>query len=106
LASVLLRNVLERRRELALLEAVGYRRAHVGVLILAENALLLSSGLAVGALSAALAVAPAVAERGGRLLSSRGAFLLLAVLATGLLSSVVALVAAARAPLLSSLRSE
>jgi hypothetical protein len=106
LAAVLLRNVIERRRELALLGAVGFRRAHVVVMILAENALLLAGGLTAGALAAAVAIAPALAERGGRMLSSRGAVLLLAVFAAGLLSSVVALRAATRAPLLSSLRSE
>ncbi|HEX5110291.1 MAG TPA: FtsX-like permease family protein [Vicinamibacterales bacterium] len=107
LATVLLRNVLERRRELALLGAVGYRREHFLVMILAENALLLAGGLVTGALCAGLAIAPAVAERGGRVpLSSGGALLLFAVLVTGLLSSVVALRAATRAPLLSSLRSE
>jgi len=107
LATVLLRNVLERRRELALLGAVGYRREHFLVMILAENALLLAGGLLTGALCAGLAIAPAVAERGGRVpVSSGGALLLFAVLVTGLLSSVLALRAATRAPLLSSLRSE
>jgi ABC-type lipoprotein release transport system permease subunit len=107
LATVLLRNVLERRRELALLGAVGFRRAHVGAMIVAESALLLVGGLAIGAACAGLAIAPAIVERGGRLpLSTGGALLLFAVFATGLLSSVVALRAATRAPLLSSLRSE
>ena len=49
LAAVLLRNVLERRRELALLGAVGYGRAHIFAIVLAENALLLGWGLAAGA---------------------------------------------------------
>ena len=107
LATVLLRNVLERRRELALLGAVGYRRTHVLVMIVAENGLLLAGGLVVGTVCAGLAIAPALAERGGRLpLSSGGMLLLFAVLVTGLLSSVVATRAATRAPLLSSLRSE
>ena len=53
LAAVLLRNVLERRRELALLRAVGYNRAHFGLMIVAENALLLACGLLTGALSRA-----------------------------------------------------
>jgi hypothetical protein len=107
LATVLLRNVLERRRELALLGAVGYRRSHFLAMIVAENALLLAGGLVVGAVCASLAIMPALAERGGRLpLSSGGMLLLFGVLVTGLLSSVVATRAATRAPLLSSLRSE
>ena len=44
LATVLLRNVLERRRELALLGAVGYRRRHFLLMVMAENALLLAAG--------------------------------------------------------------
>ena len=107
LAAVLLRNVLERRRELALLGATGYRRSHIFVIVLAENALLLGWGLAVGAVCAFVAIAPAVADRGGRVpMTASGALLLVAVLAAGLLSSVVATRAALRAPLLESLRAE
>ena len=107
LAAVLLRNALERRRELALLGAVGYGRRHFLLMAAAENVLLLAAGLAFGALCAGLAIAPAIAERGGRLpLTSGGALLLFAVFATGLLSSIVATRAATRAPLLDSLRAE
>ncbi|MBI4485799.1 MAG: ABC transporter permease [Acidobacteria bacterium] len=107
LAAVLLRNALERRRELAMLGAVGYRRGHFMLMAVAENTLLLGGGLAAGAVCAALAIAPAVAERGGRLpLTSGGALLLFAVLVTGLLASLVATRAATRGPLLESLRSE
>ncbi len=48
LAAVVLRNVLERRRELALLGAVGYRRSHLLVLVLSENLLLLGVGIGRG----------------------------------------------------------
>ena len=107
LATVLLRNALERRRELALLGAVGYRRVHFLTIVLAENVVLLLAGLFIGALCAALAIMPAVAERGGRVPLTSGALtLLFAVFVAGLLSSVVATRAATRAPLLSSLRSE
>jgi ABC-type lipoprotein release transport system permease subunit len=107
LATVLLRNVLERRRELALLGAVGFRRSHFLTMVAAENTLLLAGGLLAGALCAALAIAPAVIERGGRVpLTSGGALLLFAVFVTGLFSSFVATRTATRAPLLESLRSE
>ena len=76
-------------------------------MVAAENALLLAGGLVAGAACAALAIAPAVVERGGRVpLTSGGALLLFAVFATGLLSSLVATRAATRAPLLESLRSD
>jgi hypothetical protein len=107
LAAVLLRNLLERRREIALLRAVGYGPRHLFTLVLGENAVLLGLGLAAGALSAAIAIAPAALERGARLpITAGGGLLLLAVLAAGLLSSLIATRAALRAPLVGSLRSE
>jgi ABC-type lipoprotein release transport system permease subunit len=106
-ATVLLRNVLERRRELALLGAVGYRRTDVLVMVVAETALLLAGGLAAGALSALVAIAPAVAERGGRIPATAGSGLLLAgIILTALLASAVATRAATRATLLDGLRAE
>jgi putative ABC transport system permease protein len=107
LATVLLRNALERRRELALLGAVGYQRRHFGLMVLAENVLLLAVGLIAGAAAASLAIAPAIIERGGRFpLTSGGVLLLFSVFVTGLLSSAIAMRAVTRAPLLASLRSE
>lgn len=107
LAAVLLRNVLERRKELALLGAVGYRRGHVIAIVIAENTLLLGCGLATGIACALVAIAPAVAERGGRLPTGTSAWLLLfAVFATGLISSLVATRAAMPARLLDALRAE
>src|SRR5205085_5938699 len=58
LAVLLLRGVWERRGELALLRALGFRKSVLGWLVLAENAFLLLLGLAIGAASAAAAVAP------------------------------------------------
>jgi ABC-type antimicrobial peptide transport system permease subunit len=107
LAAVLLRNVLERRRELALLGAVGYRANHVFAIVLAENVLLLGWGLAVGTACALVAVSPALAERGGWPQAATGAWwLLVAVFVSGLLSSILATRAALRAPLLGALRAE
>jgi putative ABC transport system permease protein len=107
LGAVLLRNALERRREIALLEAVGYRRRHFLMMAAAETTLLLAGGLVTGAVCAGLAIAPAVAERGGQFpITSGGTLLLFAVLTAGLLSSLVAARASSRAPLLESLRSE
>ena len=107
LAAVLLRNVLERRRELALLRAVGYSPGDLFAIILAENGVLLGWGLAAGALSALVAIAPAAIARGARLpLTTGGWLLLLAVLAAGLVSSLIATRAALAAPLVEALRSE
>jgi ABC-type antimicrobial peptide transport system permease subunit len=106
LAAVLLRNVLERRRELALLRAVGYGARHFALMVVAENALLLFCGLLTGVACALLAIAPAFYARGGRLPTASLAVLLATVVLTGLAASLVATAAVLRAPLLPSLRAE
>ncbi|HKY04387.1 MAG TPA: ABC transporter permease [Blastocatellia bacterium] len=106
LATVLLRNVLERRRELALLRAVGYESEDFAIMAIAENLLLLLSGLALGTVSALLAIAPAFVSRSGSLPTFSLGLVLLAVLLTGLITSVVATLAALRSPLLPALKAE
>jgi ABC-type antimicrobial peptide transport system permease subunit len=106
LATVLLRNVLERRRELALLKAIGYNSRHFALMVIAENALLLVCGLVIGTACALLAIAPAFLARGGHLPTVSLVLLLFAVLITGLTASVFATRAALRLPLLASLRAE
>jgi putative ABC transport system permease protein len=106
LGAVLLRNVLERRRELALLRAIGYNRSDLRIMVLAENLLLLVFGLATGAVCALLAISPTLLSRGGRLPGAALGILLMAVLAAGLVASLLATRAALRSPLLQALRSE
>jgi len=106
LAAVLLRNVLERRRELALLRAVGYHTGHLNRIVLAENILLLVCGLASGLVSALLAIAPALSARGGFPIAGSLLVLLLGVFASGLAASLLAVIAVKRSPLLAALRSE
>jgi ABC-type antimicrobial peptide transport system permease subunit len=106
LGAVLLRNVLERRKEMALLRAIGYRPRHLAVMVVAENAFLLVAGLATGAVCALPAAAPAIVSRGGHFPWLSILVLLGAVLATGILASLAATAAALRAPLLAALRSE
>ena len=106
LGAVLLRNVLERRRELALLRAVGYNAGHLSLLVLAENTLLLFAGLVAGTVCAVVAVAPAWLERGrGVPVLSLGSLILVVVLA-GLTASLAATIAAVRSPPLEALRTE
>jgi putative ABC transport system permease protein len=106
MAAVLLRNVLERRRELALLRAVGYNSTHFTWMIIAENAFLLCCGLATGTVCALLAIAPVFFSRPAHVGSFSLGLLLLAVLISGLTASIVATWAALRAPLLPALRAE
>ena len=106
LGAVLLRNVLERRRELALLRAVGFNAGHLSLMVVAENAFLLFSGLFAGTACALVAIAPAWISRGGGLPVLSLTALLLVVVVVGFSASVVATLAAVRSPLLRALRTE
>ncbi len=106
LGVVVLRNVFERRAELALLQAVGFTPGRVRRLILGEHAALLAAGLLIGAAAAIAAVLP-------QLIQSRGAFPLVSlgvtlagVVAFGLAATWAAGSIALRGNLLNSLRSE
>lgn len=90
LAAVLARNVLERRRELGLLGAVGFTPRHLRTMITAESLVLVGSGVVIGTLAALVAIAPALAERGRALPFGALGLLLIGVVATGLAASFVA----------------
>jgi len=106
LGVVVLRNVLERRGELALMRAVGWRRRRLHRLLLVEHWGLLAMGLACGVVSAGLAVAPVIARAGSPVPYLSLAGTLLAVGAGGLLWTYLATRAALRGPLLEALRNE
>jgi ABC-type lipoprotein release transport system permease subunit len=106
LGTVLLRNVLERKRELALLQATGYRRSHLVLMVIAESVFLLACGLSIGIACAAVAIAPAYLERDQAfpVLSTLG--LLAAVFAAGMLSTIMATRFVATSELLPALKNE
>ena len=106
LAAVMFRNVLERRRELGLLRAVGYDRSRVSQMILAEAILLLGAGLGAGVLSAVVAVVPAWTSHSGGGPGMTLVLLLAAVVVAGVLSSVAATRIASSGGTLDALRSE
>lgn len=58
LATVQLRSVLERRSELALMQALGYRRSRLVGLVFCENTWLLTLGVGMGVLAAAFVLIP------------------------------------------------
>jgi ABC-type antimicrobial peptide transport system permease subunit len=66
LAVVVLRNVLERRGELAVMSAMGLSASTVRRVVLAEHVLLLALGLAVGVTAALAAMAPVLMGQGSR----------------------------------------
>jgi ABC-type antimicrobial peptide transport system permease subunit len=106
LAVVLLRSVWERRGELALLRALGYRHRALGWLLLSENGFLLLLGLGIGAVTALLAVAPHLLGGAGAIPWPELLGMLAAVLLVGLLVASAALAATLRAPLVPALRRE
>ena len=70
IAVVVLRNVLERRGELALLQAVGFSRDSIRWLIISEHWMLLLLGLGSGVLAGFMAVLPHLISRTPDSLSS------------------------------------
>jgi ABC-type antimicrobial peptide transport system permease subunit len=106
LGIVVLRNVLERRGELALLLAVGFRKPQVQRLLLLENAALLATGLSLGVIAAAVAVTPALLAPGAQLPVLSLTLTLGAVLLNGAVWTWAATRLALRGDLLAALRNE
>lgn len=103
LAAVLMRNALEQRGALALLRAVGYRRAHMTRMVLAENVALVGLGFLAGAVPALVAIAPVLLERRGAVPLALLAGLLAAMVVTGAAVSWLAVSFIRRLPLVESL---
>jgi ABC-type lipoprotein release transport system permease subunit len=106
LAAVQLRGVLERRGELALLRAAGFRRGLLARLVVLETLAVLLGGLGVGMLAALVAVLPHLAGHGAAIPWQWLLAMLGLVLAAGLMASLAAVRALARQPLLTALREE
>ncbi len=106
LGLVVLRNVLERRGELALMRAVGYGRGELRRLVLWEHWGLLVLGLVCGVVAAIVAVMPALGASGYDVPYGSLGLTLAAILASGGLWTYLASVAALRGPLLEALRNE
>jgi hypothetical protein len=106
LAVVQLRSILERRGELALMQATGFRRRRLAGMVLAENLVLLVGGLAIGSLAALAAVLPhALTEQAGTPWLTL-ATLLAIIAAVGSLAGWLASRAVLRAPLIPALRGD
>jgi ABC-type antimicrobial peptide transport system permease subunit len=106
LGIVVLRNVLERRGELAVLLAVGFRRPTLQRLLLIENGALLALGLALGVVAAAVAVLPALLSPSAQLPVVSLTLTLVVVLINGALWTWAATRFALRGDLLAALRNE
>lgn len=106
LVGVILRSVLERRRELALMLATGFERGRIMALITAEHAGLLVAGLAIGTLCALVAVAPHLLSAEARVNWISLSGVLLMMLGVGLVACLVTVQASVRGDLIMALRQE
>jgi len=105
-SAVMLRNIFERRSEIALLRAVGWQNARTGFTILGENLLLVGWGLFIGIGSALLAMAPHLSSTGAQPPWRGLGVLTLAVLTAGGLAAMFAMRGALSAPIVAALRDE
>jgi ABC-type lipoprotein release transport system permease subunit len=106
LGAVVLRNVLERRQELALLRAVGFRRGTLQWLVFGEHALLLALGLLVGVVAAIIAVLPALRSPGAEVPVASLSATLLGVVVSGVFWTWLATAFSVGGPLVRALRNE
>jgi putative ABC transport system permease protein len=104
LGIVVLRNVLERRGELAVLLALGFRRGSLRRMILTEHVALLSLGLVVGIVAAVVAVIPALRSATNPLPYARLTLTMAGVFASGLVFTAAASLWALRGRIIESLR--
>lgn len=106
IAAVQLRNVFERRAELAILRAVGFAQRRLGAVVLLENLLLVLGGLVLGGAAAGVAIAPHLLRDTASIPWRLLVLMLGLVLATGVLTGLVAVRATLRAPLVAALRGD
>jgi ABC-type antimicrobial peptide transport system permease subunit len=106
LATVQLRNVFERRSELALLAAVGFPKPQLARLVLTEHVLLLVGGLAIGVIAALFSVVPHILVGNANVPWLQLLILLLVITLVGLITGILAVRSSLKTPLLTALRSE
>jgi hypothetical protein len=106
MAAAMLRNVWERRRELAMLRALGFSRRAITGCVASETFFLLAVGLVIGVASALVAVAPGIASSAGAVPWRSLATTLGAVVAVAVVACAAVLIPALRLPIVGSLRSE
>ncbi|MBC8137971.1 MAG: FtsX-like permease family protein [Fibrella sp.] len=106
LGVIVLRNVWDRRGELALLRAVGFRQDALFRLLFREHALLLMLGLAAGIASALVAILPALRSPGAEIPYLSLGMTLLAVFVSGFVFTALATAVALRSRLIDALRNE
>lgn len=106
LAAVQTRSVIERRKELSLMRAVGFSDARIAKMLTLETLLLLGGGMLVGILAAAIAIVPYIIEVGPQTSLVQPLVMIVVVLLAGFLSALLAIRTAMKLPILAGLRAE
>ena len=106
LGLIVVRNLLERQGELAMLRAVGFSRRALLKMVCWEHVSLLGAGLLAGLICALIAVAPALGVAFGQLPFGLLVILMLMIGASGVLWVVLAAGFALRGTILTPLRNE
>ena len=106
LIAVQLRSVLERRKEFAVMRAIGFAPARLAKLLMVETLILLGGGLLVGVVCSMVALIPYVWEVGPQLSFVNPILLLLVVLVIGFAAGAIAIRAANKQSVLDGLRAE
>ncbi len=106
LAAVQTRSVIERRRELSLMRAVGFSTNRIARLLTLETALLLFGGILIGVATAACAIVPYILEVGPQTSLLQPLWMLAIVLVAGFAVALLAVRTAMKMPILLGLRSE
>ena len=104
LGIVMVRNVVERRGELAALRALGFRRSSLSGLLFMENGFLMATGMAIGAAAAIVTTYPHASSGELPWLSLLATLGL--ILGAGLAAGAAGIFVALRTPLLPALKRE
>ncbi|MCK5529295.1 MAG: ABC transporter permease, partial [Kiritimatiellae bacterium] len=106
LGIVVVRNIDDRRQELAIMRAVGYKQKELYQLLLREHIILLLAGVACGGISGFLAVLPAIVSAGGSVPYLLLTVIIMTIIANGILWISIATTTAIRGNLFDALRRE
>jgi putative ABC transport system permease protein len=106
LGIVLLRNIFERKRELALMSSLGYRRGQLFMIVFSENLILLAGGFVIGLLSAITGILPSLLSPAFNIEWSFLLIITTVVFISGVLWIYFPLRSALRKPLTEALRTD
>lgn len=106
LAVVVLRNIGDRRSEIAAMRAVGFSRQNLVAMLVLEHSLLLVAGVGIGLISAVLAVAPVIARNEQGVPWPTLLIPITAVVIVGVVATILSAQSAMRGRVMESLRND